>query len=159
MIEIHERVGLNIILSLKLCVYFMLLVKLYCRNKFLWVYYVIKPIWPDDDGWKSLTRPFMLLLMKIAQQRVSLSRVVIKSVHLFAYMYLRLKTTYINIEEFQDWGQTKEKKINMLTKWLLFFLGFSLPKLLNYFNQCKLIIVKILYNLKIIIIWMINILS
>lgn len=83
MIEIHESVGLNIILSLKLCVYFMLLVKLYCRNKFLWVYYVIKPIWPDDDGWKSLTRPFMLLLMKIAQQRVSLSRVVIKSVHLF----------------------------------------------------------------------------
>lgn len=54
------------------------------------------------------TCPFMLLLMKIAQQRVSLSRVVIKSVHLFD-MYLRLKTTYINIEEFQDWGQTKEK--------------------------------------------------
>lgn len=76
-------------------------------------------------------------------------------------MYLRLKTTYINIEEFQDWGQTKEKNkyVNEMVVVLFFFLGFSLPKLLNYFNQCKLIIVKILYNLKIIIIWMINILS
>lgn len=77
-------------------------------------------------------------------------------------MYLRLKTTHINIEEFQDWGQTKEKNkyVNeMVVVLFFFFLGFSLPKLLNYFNQCKLIIVKILYNLKIIIVWMINILS
>lgn len=99
--------------------------------------------------------------MKIAQQRVSLSRVVIKSVHLFD-MYLRLKTTYINIEEFQDWGQTKEKNKYVNEMVVAFFLGFSLPKLLNYFNQCKLIIVfnvKILYTLNLIIIWMINILS
>lgn len=74
-------------------------------------------------------------------------------------MYLRLKTTYINIEEFQDWGQTKEKNKYVNEMVVVFFLGFSLPKLLNYFNQCKLIIAKILYNLKIIIIWMINILS
>lgn len=74
----------------------------------------------------------MLLLMKIAQQRVSLSRVVIKSVHLFD-MYLRLKTTYINIEEFQDWGQTKEKNKYVNEMVVAFFFRLFSTKIIKLF--------------------------